>query len=111
MGARRIGIGTSHTTSAFLEPLSHDLHNIFHRGHHCFCQTDDIDFLLAIFTAVQKHSLVEQVVQLATVNLIKADLKHKIWVAVQQVDYVEGGQEVQARHLPIVRSHHRESFT
>ena len=53
-------------------------------------------------------ALIEQVVQLAAVDLIEADLEVVVREAIKEIDDVECGQEVKARHGAVIDPHHGE---
>ena len=74
MGATRVRVGASNATSTLLETQGHDLHDLLDSAHSTLCQADDIDLLLSVLSTVEEHALVEQVVELAAVDFIEADL-------------------------------------
>ena len=92
MGATRVRVGASNATSTLLEPQGHDLHDLLDSTHSTLCQADDIDLLLAILSAVEEHALVEQVVELAAVDFIEADLQEVVRIVAEQIDDIEGCQ-------------------
>ena len=92
MGATRVRVGASNATSTLLEAQGHDLHDLLNSAHSTLCQADNIDLLLAILSAVEEHALVEQVVELAAVDFIEADLQEVVRVVAEQIDDIEGCQ-------------------
>lgn len=59
-----------------------------------FSQIDDVDLLLCVFTTEDNFTIVQQVVQLAAVDLEERNVQLQVRVLIQQVDYVVRGQEV-----------------
>ena len=55
------------------------------------CQVDDIDDLFAIFAAVDGCSVVKQIEELSTVDLIEGKVELEVRVHVQVLDDVIGG--------------------
>ena len=68
------------------------MHDFLDSAHSTLCQADNIDLLLAILSAVEKHSLVEQVVELAAVDFVEADLQEVVRIVTEQIDDIEGCQ-------------------
>ena len=68
------------------------MHDLLNSAHSTLCQADNIDLLLAILSAVEEHALVEQVVELAAVDFIEADLQEVVRVVAEQIDDIEGCQ-------------------
>ena len=68
------------------------MHDFLDSAHSTLCQADNIDLLLAILAAVEKHSLVEQVVELAAVDFVEADLQEVVRIVTEQIDDIEGCQ-------------------
>ena len=60
---------------------------------------------------MERRSLVEQIEELAAVNLVEAHLQIVVWELAQKLDRIYSSQKVQARHSAIVCAHHRERFT
>lgn len=59
-----------------------------------FSQIDDVHLLLCVFTAEDNLTIVQQVVQLAAVDLEERNIQLQVRVLIQQVDYVVRGQQV-----------------
>ena len=57
-------------------------------------QINDVHLLLRVFTAEDNLTIVQQVVQLATVDLEERNVQLQVRVLIQQVDYVVRGQQV-----------------
>ena len=64
-----------------------------------------------VFSAVNKLSVVEQVIELPTVDLVKGDVQTEVRVTFEQVTDIECGQQVQSRILTILSSHHSVSLS
>lgn len=78
--------------------------------HVYFCQIDNVDLLLSIFTAEYVLSIVQQIIELAAVDLIKRDPQLQVGVLVEQVDDIVRRQKVQTGHLAVRGPHHGPSF-
>ena len=61
------------------------MHDLLDRGHTGLREAHNIDFLLAILTALEQYSFVEQVVEFAAVNFIETDLQKVVFVVAQQI--------------------------
>ena len=92
VGATRVRVGASNATSTLLETQGHDLHDLLDSTHSTLSQADNIDLLLAILSAVEEHALVEQVVELAAVDFVEADLQEVVRIVAEQIDDIEGCQ-------------------
>ena len=68
------------------------MHDLLNSAHSTLCQADNIDLLLAILSAVEEHALVEQVVELAAIDFIEADLQEVVRIVAEQIDDIEGCQ-------------------
>ena len=68
------------------------MHDLLNSAHSTLCQADNIDLLLAILSAVKEHALVEQVVELAAIDFIEADLQEVVRIVAEQIDDIEGCQ-------------------
>lgn len=110
MRARRVGVCPGYPASSLLQTLLHYTKDLFNSGHSGLCQANNVDLLLAIFSAVQEDALVEQVVKFAAVNLVKAHLEIVVGEVAQETDDVEGGKLVETGHRAIVDAHHGEGF-
>ena len=95
---RRVRVGTSDAACALLEAKCHDAHNLLDCIDRRFCYSHDVDSLLAVFATVQGRPLVQQVVQLPTVDFVEADLEVIVREATEEPDDVKGSQEVQPGH-------------
>ena len=56
-----------------------------------------------VFSAVNKLSVVEQVIELPTVDLVKGDVQTEVRVTFEQVTDIECGQQVQSRYYIYTR--------
>ena len=110
MGATRVSVGPSRATCPTLETTLHDLHDLLYSVHVALRQADYIDLLFTIFSAMEGQSLIEQIVQLATVYFIEADLQKVVLIVLKLIDDIHSCQQIQAWHLSIISSHHGVGF-
>lgn len=66
--------------------------------------------LFAILSTEDRLSIVKQVIQLATVDLVEAEIEFQVLVLIQVVDDVVGGEQVEAGDALITRTHHGKCF-
>ena len=97
MRAGRVVIGSSGARGAGHEPVLDGLHDLLHIVHLDFRKTNDVNFLLMVLTGLQELSVVQEIVELATVDLVEGDMETELGVRVQKVADVEGCQEVHTR--------------
>ena len=82
MGPRTLRIGTSRPTGPQLHAHLKCVHDGFNSVCRLLGQSNDVDLLLAILSAEDGGSLVQEVVQLATVDLIEGDVQFEVSVHV-----------------------------
>jgi len=71
MRTRTLGVGPRLTTRPGLESVVDDVHNLFDLGDVLLSEVDDVHPLLGILSAGYTRALVQQVVELAAVNLVE----------------------------------------
>lgn len=59
---------------------------------------------------MEGQSLIQQIVQLATIYFIEADLQEVVLIILKLIDDIDSCQQVQAWHLSIIGSHHGIGF-
>ena len=80
MGTGGVGVGTRDTRGTGLETRTDGLHDLLHISHLDFRESDDVDLLLVVFSAVHQLAIVQKVVKLPAVDLVKADPKAQVWI-------------------------------
>ena len=111
MGSRTLIVSASFTRWTKTHSYWENIHYFFDRIGSHLRKIHDVDFLFAILSAEDYISVVQQVVQLPTVDLVERQVQLQVGIHVQEPNHIVRCKQVQPRYCSITRSHHRKGLS
>jgi len=110
MRSGTIGISSGDTACSWLETILDRTHYLTYIWYLYFWQSNNIDLLFVVLSAVNKFSIVQKIEKLAAINFIERYVKTEVRIALKKITDVKCCQKVQT-WIAFLIAHHSESFT